>query len=441
MNTIRPFLSVGTTRDGVVSRRGFLRQLTAGGASAGAMTLGWRDMLIASAAELRKRGKSMILLWMDGGPSQFETFNPKPGSKNQGPAKSIQTAIPGVEFAEYWPQTSQVLDKIALIRSMNSNEADHFRAIKLVRTGYPINPTLAYPTWGSVVAHERFDPQFELPAFVRVGRPRIKTRDVNSGMLGAKYESFKVDEPGRIPDNVSPTVDVEVLRRRLALTDELDEEFARAGGRRAVDEKQAVYDRTSRFVLSPKVEAFDLSHEPDKLREAYGRNSFGQGCLLARRLVEQGVSFVEVFSTGGKKDAGWDTHQKGFEDTPHLCGETDPAYATLLTDMADRGLLENTLVVWMGEFGRTPKLKKDGGRDHYAKGWITCLSGAGVKVGQVIGATDKDGTKVTERPVGVQDLFVTFCHFLGLDPRHEYKTAEEQPTQLVKGGELVQELL
>jgi uncharacterized protein (DUF1501 family) len=161
---------------------------------------------------------------------------------------------------------------------------------------------------------------------------------------------------------------------------------------------------------------------------------------LARRLVEAGVSFVEVFSTGSLNDQGWDTHKTGFHDTPHLCGETDPAYATLLTDLEDRGLLENTLVVWMGEFGRTPKLKKDGGRDHYPKGWLTALSGAGVKTGQVIGATDKDGVDVTDRPVGVQDLYVTFCKCLGFDPRDEYYTPEDQPIQLVKGGELIEEL-
>ena len=438
---IRSFLNVHTSRHGVVGRRAFLKQLTAGTAAAGAMQLGWRDMLMAQAAELQKQGRAMILLWMDGGPSQFETFNPKVGSDNQGPAKAIKTRLPGIEFAEYWPQMAQLNDKIALIRSMSSNEADHFRAIKLVRTGYKINPTIAYPTWGSVLAHERFDPKFDLPAFVRVGRPRIKTRDVNSGVLGAKYESFKVEKPGSIPDNVVPTVDADVLRRRLALADELDSEFARAGAPKVVREKKDVYDRTAQFVLSPKIDVFDLGREPDKLRDAYGRNDFGQGCLLARRLVEAGVSFVEVFNWGGRNDRGWDTHKLGFQDTPHLCGQTDPAYATLLKDLEDRGLLEQTLVVWMGEFGRTPKLKKDGGRDHYAKGWLTALSGAGVKTGQVIGATDKDGKDVTDRPVGVQDLFVTFCHFLGLDPRHEYTTPEEQPIQLVKGGELISELV
>jgi len=436
---IYPFLGVENNRQGVVNRRSFLKQLTAAGA-AGAMTLGWRDLLITQAAELQKRGKRMILLWMDGGPSQFETFNPKVGSKNQGPAKAIKTKLPGVEFAEFMPKTAEVADKLALIRSMDTKEADHFRAIKLVRTGYPINPTLAYPTWGSVVAHERFDPQFDLPAFVRVGKPRIKTRDVNSGVLGAKYESFKINEPGKIPDDVLPTVEDEVLRRRLALTDELDAEFAKAGAAKAVNEKSEAYDRASRFVLSPKVDVFNLDNEPDNLREQYGRTVFGQGCLLARRLAEAGVSFIEVFSIGSNNDQGWDTHKTGFKDTPHLCEEVDPGYSTLLKDLEDRGMLEDTLVVWMGEFGRTPKIKKDGGRDHYAKGWVTALSGGGVKTGQVIGATDKDGVEVADRPIGVQDLFVTFCKVLGLDPHSEYHTNEDQPLQLVKGGELISEL-
>jgi len=436
---IRSILDVACSPHGVCGRRAFLQKLMAGGV-AGAVSLGWRDMLVARAKELQKSGKSMILLWMDGGPSPFETFNPKIGSKNQGPAKAIKTKLPGVEFAEYWPQMAQMADKIALIRSMESNEADHFRAIKLVRTGYPINPTLAYPTWGSVVAHERYDEQFALPAFVRVGKPRIKTRDVNAGLLGARYESFKIDVPGKIPADVLPVVPHERLNRRLALTEKLDAEFSQSGGEAAVREKQAIYQRTSRFITSPKIKVFDLDTEPAKLRDAYGRTNFGQGCLLARRLVESGVSFIEVFGTGGKNDAGWDTHKAGFRDTPNLCGETDPAYATLLRDLEDRGLLENTLVVWMGEFGRTPKIKKDGGRDHYAKGWQACFSGAGVKTGQVIGATDKDGVKVTDRAVAVQDLFVTFCHCLGIDPREEYTTREDQPIQLVKGGELIKEL-
>ena len=176
---LRTFVSAQTTGDGVTSRRGFMKLLAAV-STAGAITLSWRDMLLARANELQKSGKRMILLWMDGGPSQYDTFNPKPGSEYQGPAQAIDTNVAGIQIGEHWPKTAQVFDKIALIRSMISDEKDHFRAIKLVRTGYPIKPTIAYPTWGSVVARERWDPGFDLPAFVRIGKPRIKTRDVNS---------------------------------------------------------------------------------------------------------------------------------------------------------------------------------------------------------------------------------------------------------------------
>ncbi len=433
-----PVIDVGVDGRGTVSRRGFLRTI-AGGVTLGALS--WRDLLTARAETLRKQGKSMILLWMDGGPSQYETFNPKRGSKYQGPATEIPTCLPGLRIAEYWPQTARVMDKIALIRSMVSTEAEHDRAIALVRTGYPLNPAIRYPTFGSLVARERDVPNFDLPAFVRIGKPRIATRDVDSGVLGVRYAPFKIDEPGKLPPNTLPVVKSEVLRRRLELSGKLDAVFAADGGAATVDEKQEIYQRTQRFILSPRVKTFDLDHESPKLRDRYGRTPFGQGCLLARRLVEEGVSFVEVMSTGTRNDAGWDTHNKGFRDTPPLCQEVDPAYATLLEDLEDRGLLENTLVVWMGEFGRTPKLKPDGGRDHYAKGWLAGLSGGGVRVGQVIGATDKDGVDVTDRPVGVQDLFVTFCEVLGIDPREEYVTNDDRPIKIVEGGTRIPELL
>lgn len=436
---LRSFANVTTSGRGITSRRGFLGQMAAG-LGAGALTLSWRDMLMAKADEVRKAGKSMILLWMDGGPSQFETFNPKIGSKYQGPATAIKTNLPGVEIAEYWPKTAQVMDKIALIRSMQSAERDHFRAIKLVRTGYPIKPTINYPTWGSVVARERYNPEFDLPAFVRIGKPRIKTRDVTSGVLGPRFESFKIDVAGKLPDEVIPRVSPEVLERRLALATELDQQFADAGSVKAAREQQEIYKRTSRFVLSPLLKAFNLEGETDKLRDAYGRNYFGEGCLLARRLVETGVSFIEVINGGSSGDQGWDTHKRGFKENPQLAGETDSAYATLLTDLAERGMLDNTLVVWMGEFCRTPKFDADGGRDHYSDGWLCGFSGGGVKMGQVIGATDDEGVKVSDRPVGVQDLFVTFCHVLGINPHDEYITDQQQPLKLVEGGELIKEL-
>lgn len=431
-------LDITVDRTGLTRRREFMASLGAG--VAGVLTLGWRDLLVAQASELQKQGKSIILLWMDGGPSQYDTFNPKVGSPNQGPARAISTTVPGVQFADFWPQTAMMMDKLAVIRSMRTPEAEHDRAITHVRTGYPPTPALRYPTFGSLVARDREALNHELPAFVRIGKPRIKTRDVDAGVLGVKYSSFNVDEAGSLPPNVRPVIPADKLRRRLALADRFDSQFSAAGGAKEVTDKKSIYDRTARFVLSPRLETFDLDREPAPLRDAYGRTNFGQGCLLARRLVEQGVSFVEVISTGDRNDAGWDTHNNGFRDTPYLAAEVDPAYSTLLTDLADRGMLDNTLVVWMGEFGRTPKIKPDGGRDHYAKGWPVVMSGAGVRGGQVIGATDADGIDVTDRAISVADLCQTFCHVMGMNPHEEYQTTDNRPVKLIEGGAVIQEL-
>jgi uncharacterized protein (DUF1501 family) len=436
---LRSILDLAVNRHGVQSRRGFLRNLSLG-AAAGTLALGWRDLLQAQAAELRKQGKSLILLWMDGGPSQYDTFNPKIGSKYQGPATAIDTNVPGMQFADFWPETAKIADRLAVIRSMRTNEAEHDRAIMLVRTGYPPNPAVRYPTFGSIVARNRDDVEFDFPAFVRIGKPRIKTRDVDAGLLGVRYSSFNVDEAGTLPPNVRPVVEEAVLRRRLSLAEKFDAEFAAAGAAREVAEKRSVYDRTSRFVLSPRLSTFDLEQEAPALRDAYGRTNFGQGCLLARRLVEQGVSFVEVISTGDRNDAGWDTHNNGFRDQPYLCAESDPALATLVLDLEQRGLLDKTLVVWMGEFGRTPKIKPDGGRDHYSKGWPVVMAGGGIRGGQIIGATDADGIDVSDRPISIPDLCCSFCRVLDIDPTEEYVTADGRPIKLVDGGEVVSEL-
>ena len=434
------FGNIGITDKGVVTRRNFLKYGAAALAAAGTVGFGFRDWIQAQAQNLRQQGKSMILLWMDGGPSQFDTFNPKPGADNQGPAAAINTNVPGVQFAEYWPRTARVMDKIALIRSMDSREAQHDRAIMLCRTGYPPSVAIRYPTFGSVVAMKREEVESELPSFIRIGRPRIATRDVDQGILGVRYASFKINEPGQLPPDVTPTVPNEVLGRRLELARQFDAEFSRTGQQAAVQHKSEVYERTSQFIQSPRLNVFDLSREPQRLREAYGMSSFGQGCLLARRLVEQGVSFIEVLSTGSRNDAGWDTHNRGFRDVPPLCHEVDPAYSTLLLDLENRGLLENTLVVWMGEFGRTPRLKSDGGRDHHSHGWLAALSGGGVRTGQVIGATDANGNRVTERPISVQDLFFSFCRVLDIDPNDEYYTSDERPIHITEDGEVIREL-
>ncbi|GIX04055.1 MAG: hypothetical protein KatS3mg113_1061 [Planctomycetaceae bacterium] len=433
---------VGMHREGVLTRRAWLHDLTrySVGVIGSTVLLGWRGLLQAQAQELARRSRAMILLWMDGGPSQYDTFNPKPGSKYQGPAESISTAIPGVSFAQYWRKTAQIADRLAIIRSMLTTEAEHDRAITLVRTGYPPNPVLRYPTFGSLVARDREDPRFAFPAFVRIGKPRIKTRDVDAGVLGVKYNPFKIDTPGELPPNVRPLVSQDTLHRRLEWVAQWDRQFAQKGYASAVQDKQVVYEQATRFMLSPRLSVFSLDDEPASLREAYGRTSFGQGCLLARRLVESGVSFVEVISTGERNDAGWDTHNHGFRDHPPLCEECDAAFSTLILDLEQRGLLDSTLVVWMGEFGRTPKIKPDGGRDHYAKGWPVVLAGCGIRGGQVLGATDADGLDVTDQPISVPDLCRSFCQALGMNPDEEYITSDGRPIRLVDGGQIISEL-
>jgi hypothetical protein len=215
---------------------------------------------------------------------------------------------------------------------------------------------------------------------------------------------------------------------------DLENDFAAAGGAAAVRDHRLLYDRAQRLVLSPKIKAFDLTQESDAVRDRYGRTEFGQGCLLARRLIEQGVTCVEVESQG------WDTHDDNFARVKTLAGQVDPAFAALVADLKDRGLLEDTLVVWLGEFGRTPKINAKTGRDHHPLSFNAALAGGGIQGGRVIGATDADGNEVQDRPVTVPDLFCTFCRALGIDPRKERVTALGRPLKIVEGGAALDEL-
>jgi hypothetical protein len=257
-----------------------------------------------------------------------------------------------------------------------------------------------------------------------------------SGFLGVEYDPFFVLDPNRPPNNttLSPGVTDKRYTRRLGLAKKLEQDFAKSGGEVAVQDHQVLYDKAAKMVLSPNIKAFDLSHEPDSLREQYGKSAFGQGCLLARRLVETGVTFVEVRSNG------WDTHQQNFTRVPALAKQVDPAFATLLADLKQRGLLDRTLVVWMGEFGRTPRINGNGGRDHWPRSFNAALAGAGIKGGQVIGSTNGDGTEVKDQPVGVTDLLSSFCHALRIDPRKENMSPLGRPLKIVDGGTALPQL-
>jgi hypothetical protein len=411
-------------------RRELLRAIPLAAASAG--LLSWTDLVTLRADELRQKGKACILLWMGGGPSQFETWSPKPGTATGGETKAIETSVAGISISENLPNVAKQMDDICLIRSMNSREGAHPRATYLMHTGYLPTSSVKYPTLGSIVSKEIGDPASELPSFVRIGQGR--GLDGGAGLLGVDYDPFSLQGAGRLPENTALTTDQRRFNRRLSLLGRIEGDYSQQGGDQVVADHKKVYEQAARMITSPLMKTFELSGESTKTRQAYGSTPFGSGCLLARRLIEKGVTFVEV--TLGN----WDTHDDNFARSKTLCEQLDQPYAALLADLKDRGLLDSTLVVWMGEFGRTPRVNPRAGRDHYPKAFSVALSGCGVKGGQVIGATDKTGEEVTDRPVGVSDLLKTICNRLEIDADKENMSSIGRPIKVVDGGEVIQEV-
>lgn len=423
-DSLQTCVNVRVTGNGAVSRRGFLRRLAAG--SAAVAGLRWADYLSAHADELKRQGRACILLWMAGGPSQFETFDPKPGAETQGPTKAIATSVPDIQIAEHWTRTAQVLNDVAVIRSMTSKEGNHGRATYLLHTSYPPSGGIVHPGFGSLVAKQLGAADFDLPHFVS-----ISGQSIGPSFLDVRYAPFVVTDPNQPPDNLTPPVSKDRLTRRLELMKELEAPLARTGAAPLIRDHQTLYDQTAQMALSPRTKAFRLDQEPDRMRDFYGRSSFGQGCLMARRLIEEGVTFVEVQSSG------WDTHGNELASLKKLIPPVDQGTAALLADLKTRGLLEKTLVIWMGEFGRMPRINLTAGRDHYPQAFNVALAGAGVRGGQVIGATDNKGVAVIERPVSVPDLFCTFCQALGINPREENQSNVGRPLKIVETGKAV----
>ncbi|MEX2317468.1 MAG: DUF1501 domain-containing protein, partial [Pirellulales bacterium] len=325
-------------------------------------------------------------------------------------------------------QTAKAMQDIALIRSMTNKEGNHQRATYQLHTGYVPSGSVKHPALGAWLATQLADKTLDLPSVVSVG-PTL-----GAGFLGVDYEPFVVAKPGQLPQNVPTTVPTARYERRLGLLDRLEGDFAAAGGKTTVENHRLLYGKASQLVTSPNVKAFDISDEPESLREQYGDTEFGRGCLLARRLVETGVTFIEI------RSGGWDTHDNVFERVDTLAGQVDPAMATLISDLKQRGRLENTLVVWMGEFGRTPKINPRGGRDHYPRVFNIAMAGGGVKGGQVIGSSTSDGKAVQDDPVSVSDLFCSICHSLKVDPRTQKISPLGRPMKIVEGGQVVEKL-
>ncbi len=415
------------------SRREALR-LAAAGVSAYSLT-GWLPILAAREGEpkAKAKAKACIVLWMDGGPPHTDTFDMKPDVPECGIYKAIPTAVPGIQVSELLPKFAGQMTHAAIVRGMSTVENEHLRARVHLRTGYQSGQGgLTYPSLGSIASEAIGEPDFPVPSYVAVAD--VRDRSHGPGFLGPRYQPLFVHDPKKGVENLKAMVTAPTVDGRLGLLDELDKGFA---GEYQVPLSQAhrsVYDRAVQLMRTEKAQAFDLAREPLKTRMAYGEGAFAQGCLLARRLVETGVKFVEVGL------GGWDTHFENNEAVKKLCGPLDHAMTALITDLQVRGLLDSTLVIWMGEFGRTPTFKGKG-RDHFARAWSTVFMGGGVRGGQVIGKTDKTGAAVEDRPVSTADFFATVCEALGIDYQQERDTPGGRPLPRVeKSGKPVLEL-
>jgi hypothetical protein len=422
----------------LLSRRDWLHQ--AGLGLTALSWSGWLGRLAADTADDPRRKRACILLWMAGGPSQMDTFDLKPGHPNGGPFREIDTAAPGVRISEHLPQLARQMRHLAVLRSMRTREGDHARATYHLQTGYLPQGSIRFPSLGALVSHELAVADADLPGFVSVlPQGAFAQAAAAAGFLGPRHAPLVVAGSGgalKVEDLNARSIAPERSQERLELLREMEAPFLRSRPGPGTASHVTAYDRAVRLGRAAAARAFDLSDEKEALRDRYGRSLFGQGCLLARRLVERGVPFVEV--TLG----GWDTHDNNFGQVRSLCGVLDPAWATLLEDLRERGLLDSTLVVWMGEFGRTPGINPRNGRDHYPAAWSVVLGGGGIKGSQAVGRTSPDGASVTDRPVSVPDLMATICLALGLDPRKQNQSNVSRPIRLADpAAEPVREVL
>ena len=417
-----------------MSRRHFLGHLATTSLMVPAMQ--FVEALRANAETVRKANKSCILLWMGGGPSQLDTWDLKPESeRNGGEFKPIATSAgPDVMICEHLPTVARQMKHLSIVRSLNTKEGNHDRGTYLMHTGYAPNPTVVHPSFGSICSYELGERvAIDLPHFISINAPGM-----GAGFLGMTHAPFFIQNPTAPVANLQPPAGVDALRmqRRLTMLKAAEDSFiSQKRGLAPVDHK-AVYAKTVRMMNSRYTKALSLSDVPSAERERYGNNSFGQGCLMARRLVEQGVTFVEVAL------GGWDNHQDIFETlSRRLLPQLDKGMGALVADLAASGLLESTLVVWMGEFGRTPRINQNAGRDHWPRSWSVVLGGAGIQGGQVVGQTDKDGVEIVDRELGVMDLIATMCRAMGIDLATQYTTPRGRPMKIVDGGQPIAGLI
>lgn len=407
----------------------------------------------ANAQTLRAQNKSVIVLWMAGGPATIDIWDLKPGRPTGGEFREINTSAQGVRISEHMPRVAEQMRHLNILRSFTTTEGDHMRGTQLLHTSYTPNPAIAFPSIGAVAAHEA--PKLanyrdiSLPNYIAIG-----TNGGGPGFLGMNYAPFNVQNPGTPPQNISLPNDLgstaeervdRIQRRRRLLNSVVEEPFysSRAAHltgserNRFADGSKAhmdVYGKAFSLIASRDGQVFDLRNEPTKLMEEYGAagtgaNGFGRSAILARRLVEAGVSAVEL-SLGG-----WDTHNQNFQAlSTRQLPPLDKAMGTLVKDLVDRGLWQNSVVVWMGDFGRTPRINQNAGRDHWSRCWSVVVGGGLMRGGQAYGSTDADGMAVADNPVRVGDMFATVYRALGIDPATQVRDAIGRPFAIAGGN-------
>jgi len=393
--------------------------------------------LLAATAGSSGSGKSCIVFFQNGGASQFETYDPKPEATSdvRGPFKDIPTAVPGVHFCELIPRSAKLLSKFAVIRSMTSDEGIHDRARQYIFSGTKPRNELLHPPYGSVVAKE-WGPKNGLPPYVAIPNSDVCAE---AGFLGPTYDPFITGDPSAekfsVKDLTLPEgITLEEAASRARLLSALDAQFDKIAESPLVQSMDEFYKKAFELISSPLAKkAFDIAQEPDKVRDAYGRTTVGQSALLARRLIESGVRLATIFQ------GGYDTHVRNAAGHERILPPFDQAFSTLLEDLEERGLLETTLVLVIGDFGRTPKINSDAGRDHWPRVFSVALAGAGIQGGKVIGASDKNGSDPADRPVTVEDLGATVYKALGID-RHKHYHTTGRPVAINKDGNPVEEL-
>jgi uncharacterized protein (DUF1501 family) len=412
----------------VMDRRGMLRLAGLGG-------MAWLTPvahLLAREAERAPRNEpaqSLIILWLAGGPSQLETFDPKPDTKIAAGTKAIGTQLRGVQLAEGLDGLAEQMGSVTLLRNMISKEGDHERGQYLMKTGYRPDPTVVHPSIGAICCHELPIGNTEIPRHISILPQQLPGQ---GGMLGKQYDAYKVDDPkDKVPDVTGWIADAR-MQTRLSDRDVVENAFA-LGRRQQVEATlhRDLMDRARKMMTSEQLKAFDVKAEPAALLSAYGNTPFGRGCLAARRLIEVGVRCVEV--TLG----GWDSHAKNHEIQRDNVQILDPAISTLLADLRERGLLDKTIVMCAGEFGRTPGVNRLGGRDHWPHGFSALLAGGRFRRGLVVGETDPEGGRLkADQGTSIPDLHATILTALGIDPKHEELAPAGRPIKFSEGQAL-----